>query len=239
MSAAIMDNQLQKIPFPELAVRVEKNSLSVTFPEKRLILSNGLLNGGLFNGQSLLNHGASNHPDDYEEITTDPAKYLAQLAQSLGLIDPVATMTAVEMKDLIVEQECYADGHLCLLITGGVTNAVRAGDPAEWKEAAGIFEKIGTINIILLTNLALVGRTLVDCVQVITEGKSAALQELQVKSTVTANLATGTGTDTVMVVSGLGTPITYGGTHSLFGEILGRLTIKGVKRALTKTREMR
>lgn len=234
-----MDSELKKVPFADLTVKVEKNNLLVILPEKRLILSNGVLNGGLFNGQSLLNHGTSNNPHDYGEIIADPAEYLAHLAESLGLMEPVATMTAVEIKDLVVEQESYADGQLCLLITGGVTNAVRAGDPAEWKEAAGVFEKIGTINIILLTDLNLVDRTLVDCVQVITEGKSAGLQELQVQSTVSNNLATGTGTDTIMVVSGLGTPITYGGTHSLFGEILGRLTIRGIKRALTKTRRMR
>lgn len=234
-----MDNELKKIPFAELAARVEKNNLLVIFPEKRLVLSNGVLNGGLFYGQSLLNHGASEKPEDYDKIIADPVEYLACLAQSLGLEDSVATMTAVEMKDLVVEQERYADGSLCLLITGGVTNAVRAGDPTQWKESEGSFEKIGTINIILLTDLSLKGRALVDCVQVITEGKGAALQELGVRSTVANNLATGTGTDTVMVVSGLGKPITYGGTHSLFGEILGRLTIRGVKRALTKTRRMR
>jgi len=230
-----MEAELRKIPFPEILVSVEKNNLLVRLPKKQTILSNATLNGGIFLGQGILNHGASDCPEDYEEITENPAEYLASLASSLVLDSPVATMTAVAMKDLVVEQESYMDGTICLVITGGVTNAVRVGDPTQWKEREGIFQKLGTINVILLTDISLTARSLVDCVQVITEGKGAALQDLGVKSTVSSRVATGTGTDTIIVVSGQGTAITYGGTHSLFGEILGRLTVQGIKRALAKS----
>lgn len=229
-----MEDQLNKFPFVEIKVRVEQNNLLVVLPNEREILSNAVLNGGLFKGKSILNHGAPDYPEAYKEIVAEPKCYLANLATSFGLSKTVATMTAVSMKDLVIEKQSYQDGSLCLLITGGVTNAVRAGDPTEWREAEGVFHQLGTINIILLTDICLTGRSLVDCIQVITEGKAAALQELAVNSTVSPGLATGTGTDTVIVVSGQNASITYGGTHSLFGEILGQLTIRGVKRAITK-----
>jgi adenosylcobinamide amidohydrolase len=70
---------------------------------------------------------------------------------------------------------------------------------------------------------------MVEAVITTTEAKTAALQNLGIKSPVSDNLATGTGTDAVAIVSGHGSiKISYCGKHVVFGEILAKLVIEAV-----------
>jgi hypothetical protein len=67
-----------------------------------------------------------------------------------------------------------------------------------------------------------------------TEAKSAALQDLDVRSTYSSDLnqATGTGTDNIIVVEGTGQPIELSGGHSKMGELIGSVVYEGVQRAV-------
>jgi hypothetical protein len=69
-----------------------------------------------------------------------------------------------------------------------------------------------------------------------TEGKTAALQDLDIRSTylpLTA-AATGTGTDNIIVVQGDGTPIDNAGGHCKMGELIARAAYAGVREAIFK-----
>ena len=70
----------------------------------------------------------------------------------------------------------------------------------------------------------------------ITEGKTAALEDLKVPSSYTKEAqATGTGTDSIIVVSGTAAPrATYTGGHSRIGELIGKATYAAVVEALGK-----
>ncbi|HQB39522.1 MAG TPA: adenosylcobinamide amidohydrolase, partial [Deltaproteobacteria bacterium] len=67
-------------------------------------------------------------------------------------------------------------------------------------------------------------------------GLGAALQDLQVPSSYTKGAqATGTGTDSVIVVSGItGPKASYAGGHSLLGSLIGKATYQAVVEALGK-----
>ena len=88
------------------------------------------------------------------------------------------------------------------LVTAGVeSNAVRMSVDE------GRFYEPGTINVIIMTNMKLSSRARTRAIISATEAKTAAMEDLDVRSSVSPqrNQATGTGTDEVLVVEGRGT----------------------------------
>ena len=75
-------------------------------------------------------------------------------------------------------------------------------------------------------------RALVTC----TEAKTAAIQELMEESKYSNGLATGSGTDTTIIVANSESPIYLegAGKHSKLGELIGKTVKKAVKEALEK-----
>ena len=71
-------------------------------------------------------------------------------------------------------------------------------------------------------------------VQVATEAKTAALLQAKVKSWTGRSGATGTGTDAVVIVSGEGPPQRYSGTHTILGELVGRVITQAVEEGLDR-----
>ena len=70
-----------------------------------------------------------------------------------------------------------------------------------------------------------------------TESKTAELLSERVPSWTGLPGATGTGTDAVVVASGVqgeGMALRYSGTHTLFGEMIGRLVRRGVGEGLAR-----
>jgi adenosylcobinamide hydrolase len=94
----------------------------------------------------------------------------------------------------------------------------------------------GTINVLLLTNAALSGGAMARAIMTITEAKTAALQDLNVRSTSLPQYqATGTGTDNIIVVSGkMGKPLLLTSGSTKIGELIGQSTKIAVSEALKK-----
>ena len=88
----------------------------------------------------------------------------------------------------------------------------------------------------VLTNIRLTDAALARALITVTEGKTAALQDLNVPSTYTKTAqATGTGTDSIIVVSGTqGPQASYTGGHSRIGELIGKASYQAVVDALGK-----
>ena len=126
------------------------------------------------------------------------------------------------------------------IVTGGVAgNSARAGDPAQWVETDGGWERVspyaGTINIMLLLNRPVTSSALARAVVTMTEAKSAALAELAVPSRYSATIATGTGTDQFCVAAPLDPtrkPRDATGPHVKLGEIIGVCVRDAIKETL-------
>ena len=85
-----------------------------------------------------------------------------------------------------------------------------------------------------MTNMKLSSRARTRAIISATEAKTAALQDLDVRSAVSPlrNQATGTGTDEILVVEGRGLPIDNTGGHCKMGELIARTVYDGVKEAI-------
>src|SRR5206468_4151705 len=116
--------------------------------------------------------------------------------------------------------------------TVGTSNAVRAGESVTPKQRTSSETHPGTINLILVTNARLSASAMVGVVQVATEAKTAVLIRAKVKSSTGRFAATGTGTDAVVVVSGDGPFQRYSGTHTIVGELVGRVIETAVTEGL-------
>ncbi len=214
-----------------------EKTLLVRFPERRKTLSTS---DGLVNAAAVANHAASpalwaSLPGDEGRTYLDrvQAKLAARLKVRTNAV--VKTGTAADMDNLSAVTLTQGPLTVTALVTAGAkTNALRAGtDTSDYVEGQAPH---GTINIILLTNARLSVGAMAQAMIVLTEGKTAALEDLKVPSSYTKNVqATGTGTDSIIVVSGTTGPrASYTGGHSLLGSLIGKAAYLGVVEALGK-----
>ena len=100
----------------------------------------------------------------------------------------------------------------------------------------GAYREPGTINILVLTNRGLTPRAMARALVTITEAKTAALQDLDLRSSKKplAYQATGTGTDNIIVAQGAGPKATLTGGHSRLGALMAQAVHAGVLEALAK-----
>ncbi len=225
----------------QTAFRVSRKTLIVDLGGLRSVLSSAPRAGGITRARYILNHQVPAKPmgrDDRGLGTgvrcPDPARTLSKLAISLGIRDKfVGLMTAVSLADLVTVRETYDQVWVEGFVTVGISNAVQAGEPVTPSQRSSSAHP-GTINLILVTNARLSASAMVGMVQVATEAKTAVMMRAKVKSWTGRPGATGTGTDAVVVVSGNGPPMKYSGTHTVLGELVGRVIGTAVTAGLAR-----
>lgn len=157
----------------------------------------------------------------------------SRLLQAIGrdADDTSLLFTGADMDHLSVQNREYRDMMVYALITAGVrSNAQRMA-----KDVGGWYEP-GTINMIILTNMRLTARAMNRAIITATEAKTAALDDLDIRSAYTplTNPATGTGTDNIIVVEGAGDRIASTGGHTKMGELIAKAVYAGVREAVFK-----
>ncbi len=161
------------------------------------------------------------------------------IASNLGYTgaEYAGLMTGADMANLSIQTRTFKELTVTALVTAGVRgNALRMS-----RDTGAYYEKPGTINIILLTNRRLSPAAMAWAVVTVTEAKSAALSELDIRSTYSprAHGATGTGTDTVLVVQGEGAETAYTGGHTKIGELIAKVVHAGVTEAIARQNGIR
>jgi len=185
-----------------------------------------------------------NPPQLWDFIHQNWELYLAEIIVDLKLLpDKVAILsTGVDIDHYAFKTEEYEELKVSAFVTAGVeSNAMRIGvDKAGGIEREGKFEQIGTINTILLTNARLSESAMVRSLITVTEAKTIALQDMDIRSSYDPNVqATGTGTDNIIIVSGEGPDIGYCGGHCKMGELMARAVTSATKEAILKHSDTR
>ena len=160
----------------------------------------------------------------------DDLRLLASVTLAQSPKDTSLLFTGADMNNLAVSRQDFKKMTVYALVTAGVEgNAMRMG------RDTGKYYEPGTINILLLTNMRLSARAMARAIITATEAKTAALEDLDIRSTFSPDLpATGTGTDNVLVVQGQGFPIDNAGGHSKMGELIARAVYQGVTEAIAR-----
>lgn len=221
-----------------------EKSLVVHFPDKRRALSTS---DGFVDAMAVVNHAAQ--PELWGKVCREMKTekeiggkvYLQKIKEKIAKRletkseDIAQVGTAANMDHLaVVTKETKPFIVTALVTAGAKTNALRTGiDEGLHIEGE---EPKGTVIIFLLTNAKLTDGAMARALITITEAKTAAFEDLSVPSSYTKNVqATGTGTDSIIVVSGTAGPgVTYTGGHSKIGELIGKAVYEAVIEALGK-----
>jgi len=153
--------------------------------------------------------------------------------QALKLDDKAASFlfTGADMDHLVVKEKTYEGMKVVALVTAGVRgNALRTS------KDKGDHVEPGTINIMIMTSRCLSQGAMGRAIVTATEAKTAALMDLDIRSSYSSRFhqATGTGTDNVLVIQGMGNPLENTGGHSKMGELIGSAVYEAVKEAIFK-----
>jgi adenosylcobinamide hydrolase len=228
-----MDNILAEVFYHEIAGHGVK-TLVVDFGEECRMLSTAC-------GYKTLRYAANHYiPEVLWEYNLDNfGAYLTQVYESLksNPKDYALLVTGVDMDNLAYRRANTSEFGIGCIVTAGVRgNAMRAGVDKARAKGFGISPASpGTINVILFTDANFSDGAMAMAIMSITEAKTAALQDLNVHSAYTPeNIATGTGTDGITVVSGRGVGIPSTSGHLRVGELVGRCVRQAVIDALGK-----
>jgi adenosylcobinamide amidohydrolase len=212
---------MKKTLTKHISLNHNQHHVHVEFSTPHRVMSSAVLNGGLVEANHIVN---LNVP---KRLTcpTSPQQTISKYCEAANWNGvTVGMMTAASMDSFRMAKETAQGIDIVVLVTSGLSNPRRVGDRADHRIMAAQSEEIGTINIVVMTSAILTEAAMVEALLIVTEAKSAALQEAGVMSPVSNKMATGTGTDSVAVVSGHGPEtVGYCGKHVLFGEMLGRM----------------
>jgi len=208
---------------------VRDRTLIVRFDAPFRTLGWAPLGGGFSRARVVANHQVA---QDDRRATEAPRQYLRRTFRRLA-IDPravVAMMTGAK-----VARTAYAFAGRGSLLAGawctaGCTNALRVGDRASFGPAP-----CGTINLIVALNEPFDDGALAEALQITTEARVVAVQGAKVASKKSGKLATGTGTDCLVVAAPTGKAAhRYCGKHTVAGELIGRAVLASCARALAR-----
>jgi adenosylcobinamide hydrolase len=207
----------------------------VGFSTERFVLSSAVFNGGRCAASNIVILKVAEDFKGTEQIVQAPENTLAEYCGQLRLGGTtVGMMTSASMDSFRRVTRLSQGVEISALVTAGISNACCAGDRADWRKFQVDDNRIGTINIVIITNAKMSQAAMVESVMIISEAKTVAMRKLGVKSTVSGVIATGTGTDAIAVVNGFGPEaIHYCGKHVLFGEMLASAVIEAITGSLS------
>lgn len=238
MNQAVKTEKLYTLSTGDRVYRYEK-TIVIFFKGKRKVLSTSVFNGGYHEDYTAVyNHDAKVAAGmPCEMLAPTYTEHMQILSRRLGL-DPerVTGMgTAADMENAVLETLSYKELTVSAIVTGGIeTNGGRVGDPADYFKPLEKPNRSGTINIMLILDTDLPPGTLARALVTCTEAKTAAIQELMEGSNYSTGLATGSGTDTTIIVANSESALYLegAGKHSKLGELIGRVVKTAVKQAL-------
>ncbi len=216
-------------------------SVVMFFGGKRKVLTTSVYNGGYHEDfEAIYNYDIRMGEGMPCKLLADTyVEHMYLISQRLGLnpLKVSGMATVAKMENMVIETMRYKELAVTALVTAGIeTNGGRVGDAAEYYKPLEKPYKFGTINIMLVINCNMPKGTLVRALVTCTEAKTAAIGELQFGSNYSTGLATGSGTDQTMVVANGDSDLYLddSGKHSKMGELIGKVVMRAVKKALDK-----
>lgn len=195
------------------------------------VLSSAFWNGGFRSNVGLIVNHTVRHDFNcgVDECNSYITKYVIDPHQMPG--NSVIMLTAVSQQNMVYG---YCDDYIPMAcwVTAGVSNALAVGDPARWREK----QIAGTVNTVLLIDAPLHPSALTNAFMLVAEAKVDAFYDLEIKSRESERMATGTGTDCIVVASkkaGID-PFRFAGSHTKLGEKIGNLALSAIKAAIEK-----
>lgn len=159
-------------------------------------------------------------------LDVDAEQLLRTRMHERGLHDAVGLLTARHLAPYASVHAESGAVRAQAVATVGLGNALRAGDPVQPAP------RVGTINLLCHVSQRLSDAAMLEALALCAEARTAALLESGVRSVVSGEAATGTGTDCIVLAcptSGVATP--YAGKHTDVGAAIGESVLLATQRA--------
>ncbi len=221
-------NQLDLLGTPAKLV-TEDNVLAIISDAPLNTVSSAIYNGGCRKVKAILNiqvpEGYSDH-----QLHEDPMHLVRESSRKIGVHDNyLAMITAAKIVNL--SHVAKTDGNIVVNVvaTAGASHGESAGEKIDAEQTEG------TINIIVVINGNPTDSCLVAAFVTATEAKTAALNDLDIRSRYSGDAATGTITDSLSVATtSTGPEIELGGPASKLGQLVASCVRQAVKEAVEK-----
>lgn len=169
-----------------------------------------------------------------QELTPElsPQDLASSVLGAARLASHAALLTSARLESYAWSTRSSGTLTVAALATVGMGNARRVGSEASASHC-------GTINIAAWTNAALGTAALAECLSIMAEARTTSVLAASIRDPSSGELATGTGTDCVLMASHpQGPSLHYAGKHTELGSLLGRATLDVVARGLASWREL-
>lgn len=210
---------------------VQDEYISLRSPIRLRTLSSGVTGAGtgwyrhFINRHVDKNYAIDNHRQDMQ-------MFIEKLGYDVS--ETVGMMTAVKLEHAVYRQYETDTFSIFIVITAGVGNAV---DCTATYDCA-VTNSIGTINTWIFVNGKMTNEALVQAITTATEAKTKALFDLRIKDSRSHTFATGTSTDSILIAATQqGEKLSYAGTATHLGRLIGRAIYTETKRAILRTKE--
>ncbi|TGL75812.1 adenosylcobinamide amidohydrolase [Leptospira yasudae] len=204
--------------------------LEIDLKEAHNVLSWAVIGGGWTQTDRIVWHRVRNE-DLSPEI--EPSDYfrgqLSQREKSGNVVGFLTSASLENYSEVSLQRETL---QIKSMVTAGLGNAVRIGDPPF------VSPSYGTINILVQCSAPMDLSASLEAISLIAEARTLAVLEADVKSKVSRDFSTGTGTDCIAFASPLlGDPIRYTGKHTLSGHLIGKAVYESVQQGIEKWKE--
>jgi len=218
------------IPGSSAKIVTKDNILAIISDTPLTTISSGIYNGGYKKVNAILNVSV---PDDYNDkhLHDDPMNLVYDAQKNLQITNNyIAMLTAAKIQNLSIATRQIGDITITAIATAGWRHGESAGETIENNHYTH-----GTINIIVVLNANPTDSCLVSLFLTATEAKTAAMNDYDIRSRYSGDVATGTITDSLSVaVTGQGEKVELGGPASNVGQLVASVVRQVVKEAADK-----
>jgi adenosylcobinamide amidohydrolase len=214
---------------PQAKLLVEDNVIAVTSDTGLLTVSSAIYNGGFKRVNAILNIQV---PEGYgdAQLHDDPMHLVRVSAAKVHVQDNyLAMITAAKVSNRHYVAKTDGKTTVNVVATAGASHGESSGEPIDADH------EVGTINVIVVINGNPTDSCLVASFLTATEAKTAALNDLDVRSRYNGEAATGSITDSLSVATtNTGPAIELGGPASKLGQLVSACVREAVREALQK-----
>ena len=169
---------------------------------------------------------------EYNHVEQEVEQFLA--SKQIEKTESVVMLTAIDPTTAIVKTYTQGELSIIIVVTAGVGNAIDASKANLRNEKP----YAGTINTWVIINGKLTNEAFVQAMITATEAKSKALQEEQIFDTVSETIATGTGTDSLLIAATqTGSLYQYAGPLTPLGQLIGYSVCDATRKAIQHYKE--
>lgn len=147
----------------------------------------------------------------------------------------VGFLTGCSLADYVERRQDRGRLSVRCVATIGLRNALRIGDPPRTTAPS-----LGTINILLQVSCPLSECASLEAMSLVAEARTTAVLDGQVPSSIGTTIATGTGTDCIVVASPLASvedyEVDYAGKHTELGHLIGSCVYDAVSHGVWQSK---